>query len=201
MTAANVTSAQDAAADRPLSAGSAVAPTWSQTLDAIRRDLVSYCAESPGVGLWTAFFSNLYRHPSLAGVLYYRIGRWFWCRHTHLLARVMLAPYWLLYPVVRSYGGLELSPRASIGPGLCVLHFGPTIIHPDVIAGSNLTLLPGAIIGKARTGVPRLGDSVTVGSGAVIVGGIVIGNNVSIGARAVVARDLPDFMVIPALGR
>jgi serine O-acetyltransferase len=72
------------------------------------------------------------------------------------------------------------------------MHFGPTIVHADVVAGKNLTLMHGVTIGAAKTGIPRLGDDVAIGIGAAVIGGIVVGNNVQIGAGAVVTKDLPD---------
>lgn len=47
-------------------------------------------------------------------------------------------------------------------------------------------------IGVERTGVPVIGDNVTIGAGAIILGGVRIGNNVNIGAGAIVVDDVPD---------
>lgn len=43
--------------------------------------------------------------------------------------------------------------------------------------------------------MPTIGDNVSIGAGAVLLGGIKIGNNVSIGANAGVLKDLPENVV------
>lgn len=66
------------------------------------------------------------------------------------------------------------------------------IIHPAVIIGANCTIHQNVTIGVSRGRVPILGDNVWIGAGAVIIGGITIGNNVNIGANATVFKDIPD---------
>jgi len=158
----------------------------------IRRDLERYSEQAGCESLLLLAIKNLHRHPSLAGVLFYRVGRWLWTGRRNPILFLMLVCYYLVYPLVRMYSGVELSPRADVGPGLCIMHFGPTVIHPDVSAGENLTVLHGVTIGASRTGVPRIGSGVSIGVGATILGGIVVGNSVRIGAGAVVTQDLPD---------
>jgi serine O-acetyltransferase len=97
-----------------------------------------------------------------------------------------------LYPLVRIYSGLEIAPSVDVGPGLWIGHFGPTIIHPETKAGSNLTILHGTTIGFGTNGVPSFGDDVSIGAGATIIGGIRIGSHVIIGAGSVVTKDIPD---------
>lgn len=164
-------------------------PTLS-LLETIRIDICRY--ECGAMGAWRTLLKNLYTHPSLLSVVYYRIGKRLWVSRRSFFVPVLLLFYRMLYPVIRMYGGVELSIHADIGPGLCILHFGPTVIHPDVVAGANLTLLHRVTIGASKSGVPQLGDNVSVGIGATIIGGVKIGDNVNIGAGAVVTRDLPS---------
>lgn len=70
------------------------------------------------------------------------------------------------------------------------------VIHPQT-AGENLSVGHGATIGKndRESGVPRypiLGDNVSIYTNAIVFGSITVGNNVVIGAGAVVNRDIPD---------
>ena len=104
--------------------------------------------------------------------------------------------YCILYPLVRWYSGVELRARTQTGPGLCILHFGPTVIHPDTIIGENITILPGVTIGEAKGGTPRLGDNICIGSGAIIIGPVTIADHASVGAGAVVTRDVPDHCTV-----
>lgn len=163
-----------------------------QTIKAIQCDISRYATKGEYRNAAAVVLESLYSHPSFAGIIYYRIGRWLWLSRKNVLFGALLVCHRILYPLVRMYSGLELSPRAQIGPGLRILHFGPTVIHPAVIAGENLTLLRGVTIGAVWGKVPRLGDNVYIGTGASVIGGIVVGSNVKIGAGAVVTSDLPD---------
>lgn len=83
---------------------------------------------------------------------------------------------------------------ATIGPGMRIQHTGTIVIHPDTIIGSNLTLVTEIVIGQKFPNIsPKtvIGDNVYLGSGVKIIGSLNIGNNVIIGANAVVLKDLP----------
>ncbi|WP_281792619.1 hypothetical protein [Paraprevotella clara] len=56
----------------------------------------------------------------------------------------------------------------------------------------NCLIFQGVIIGVGTSGIPRIGNNIILSSGAKIIGGITIGNNVTIGANAVVTKDVPD---------
>jgi serine O-acetyltransferase len=100
-----------------------------------------------------------YVYSSFIGIVWYRMGHALWTRRRNSAYFALLIFNRLLYPLVRPYSELELSPRKQIGPGLYVAHFGPTtVIHPDTIAGSNLTL-HGVTIGEHTNGVPRIGNN------------------------------------------
>lgn len=70
------------------------------------------------------------------------------------------------------------------------------VIHKDTVLGEGNVILQHVTIGGApkegEKGAPRLGDHILVGAGACILGPIKIGNNVKIGANAVVLKDIPD---------
>ena len=68
---------------------------------------------------------------------------------------------------------------------------GSFISHSAVI-GENCTIMQNVIIGSSKKAAPTIGDNCIIGAGAIIIGGIKIGNNVRIGAGCVVAKDIPD---------
>ncbi len=160
----------------------------------IRSDIRRYTNRNSNLAV-TAI-KAAYAHPAIIGVIWYRIGRALWLKRKNPLFFVLLVINRILYPIVRIHSGLELSPRTQIGPGLFVAHFGPTVIHPNTIAGRNLTIEQGVTIGIGPTGVPRIGDDVSIGAGAKVINGITIGDHASVGAGAVVVKDVPAHCVV-----
>ena len=96
--------------------------------------------------------------------------------------------------------GIDLPAEAQIGPGLRIGHFGGIVVSKDVVIGRNLDLSHGVTIGVSgegsQRGTPRIGDNVYVAPGAKLFGPIVIGNNVKIGANAVVYQTVSDDCIV-----
>ena len=140
---------------------------------------VLHCARSPGVHT----------------VVVYRLGQWL--GRQSALVRIFVEPIFLLLQLsVRICWGIELPRAARIGPGLYIGHFGGITISRDAVIGSNCNISQQVTVGVAGTGakrgVPIIGDNVYIGPGARIFGKIRVGNNVQIGANAVVYTDIPD---------
>jgi serine O-acetyltransferase len=103
--------------------------------------------------------------------------------------------------------GLECTARCKIGPGLLLPHTNGTVIGASLI-GENSTIFQGVTLGATTIDLsfdiekrPVLGNHVTIGTGAVVLGGVKIGNRATIGANAVVLDSIPDGAVavgIPA---
>ena len=93
-----------------------------------------------------------------------------------------------------------IPPEVNAGPGLYIGHLGRIIIHPDAVLGCNVNLSTGITIGQAnrgkKKGTPVIGDDVWIGTNAVIVGNIRIGNDVMIAPGAYVNFDVPDHSVV-----
>ncbi|MBT1180846.1 serine acetyltransferase [Bifidobacterium sp. CP2] len=96
--------------------------------------------------------------------------------------------------------GFQIGYGARIGTGLFIGHRGTVIVNGEARLGSNVNLSPGVVIGQEnrgrRKGVPQLGNRVWVGSNAVIVGGIHIGNDVLVAPNAYVNFDVPDHSIV-----
>jgi serine O-acetyltransferase len=100
--------------------------------------------------------------------------------------------------------GISLPPESEVGAGLFIGHFGGIVINPRTTLGRNCNVNHGVTIGsggrkmqegESVEGVPSFGDRVYIGPGACVFGRISIGNDVAIGANAVVTRDLPERAV------
>lgn len=80
----------------------------------------------------------------------------------------------------------------DIGPGLFIQHGYCTIISPRQV-GKNIWVNQGVTIGYTNaTETPVIGDNVTIGAGAKVLGDVSVGDNVTVGANAVEIRDVPD---------
>jgi serine O-acetyltransferase len=99
--------------------------------------------------------------------------------------------------------GIEISPKCRIGPGLYIPHSVGTVVGAAEV-GRNAMIFQGVTLGAASLDIhydpalrPVLGDGVTIGAGAKVLGGLTIGDGATVGANAVVTRDvLPDTVVV-----
>jgi serine O-acetyltransferase len=117
-------------------------------------------------------------------------------RVAHALHRggVPLLPR-LIAAVSRSVTGIEIHPAAVIGCGLFIDHGMGVVIGETARIGDNVTLYQGVTLGGTgfATGKrhPTVEDNVTIGSGAKLLGPIVVGHGSKIGANSVVIHDVP----------
>lgn len=94
--------------------------------------------------------------------------------------------------------GAEIRPGARIGPRMVIVHTTGVVIGNDVVAGSDLLLLGANTLGQSPEtarrpeGSPRLGYAVILATHSSIVGPVVIGDRVLVGAYACVMDDMPD---------
>jgi serine O-acetyltransferase len=89
---------------------------------------------------------------------------------------------------------IDILPRADIGGGCIIAHGIGLVIGGRTVIGEDCTLLHGVTLGEVRfdeLDCPRVGDRVTLGTGAIVLGGITVGDDAVIGAGAVVLADVP----------
>ena len=119
--------------------------------------------------------------------------------HALLEAGVPLAPRTIAY-VTRSITGVEIHPAAKIGGEFFIDHGSGVVIGETAEIGERVTLYQGVTLGG--TGFqrgkrhPTLGDSVTVGSGAKLLGPIAVGDGAKVGANTVVVEDVPPLSTV-----
>ena len=102
--------------------------------------------------------------------------------------------------------GIDIHPGATIGQGLFIDHGFGVVIGETAVIGNGVTLYQGVTLGGTGkdTGKrhPTLGDYVTVGAGAKVLGPITIGDHVKVGAGSIVLKDVPkDCTVVGNPGR
>jgi serine O-acetyltransferase len=114
--------------------------------------------------------------------------------HALMEAGVPLLPRIIAY-VTRAITGIEIHPAAQIGKEFFIDHGSGVVIGETASIGNCVTLYQGVTLGG--TGFqrgkrhPTLGDNVTVGSGAKLLGPIAVGDGAKIGANTVVVEDVP----------
>lgn len=139
--------------------------------------------------------------PGLIAGTYYRLGHWLWSYRGRFAPLMRLArPFYLIGKrLIEIYSGASISPRAVIGQGLYINHFG-SIFVGAVVIGENCNLSQEVTIGVAgrggERGMPTIGSRVYIAAGAKIFGQVTIGDDVAIGANAVVTKSIPDCAVV-----
>ncbi len=153
----------------------------SENQDIICKDLSKYSMETPykNTGIKAFNYCLLFNRP-FRNIFYYRT-------QTSILLRNISKFFLKPLPTIEIMG--------KIGEGFRISH-NYAVIHPEK-AGNDLYVGHGATIGKGRSTkngrvYPILGDHVEIYANAVVFGGITVGNNVKIGAGAVVNIDVPD---------
>lgn len=110
-----------------------------------------------------------------------------------ILYRVLLRFYSNKY-------GFQINPSTKIGKGLYIGHRGTIIVNSLSQIGEYCNLSPGVTIGQTNRGIkkgaPILGNKVWVGTNAVIVGGIRIGDNVLVAPNSYINHDVPSNSIV-----
>ena len=96
--------------------------------------------------------------------------------------------------------GFQISEKTKIGPGFYIGHFGTIVINQNSETGKNCNITHNVTIGRTNRGKlkgsPVIGDEVWIGTGSVIVGKIIIGNNVLIAPNSFVNFDVPNNSIV-----
>ena len=130
----------------------------------------------------------------LHAIIIYRGAHWLWQHNWHLTARI-------ISQTARFLTGIEIHPGAKIGAGFMIDHGMGVVIGETSEIGDNVTLYHDVTLGgrklydengnKLEKRHPTVGNNVTIGSGAQILGPITLGDNVKIGSNAIVIKDIP----------
>lgn len=145
-------------------------------------------------------------NPAVWCLFWYRLGRWIYRPRK-------LPILWLPAKIIHLFGAtfieaflqMRLNVQAQIGSGMLIAHCGGITLHPDVVIGENCDLAHHVTLGTrgvGSRGVPRLGNNVYVGTNAVLIGPIVVGDGARIAANSLVTRDVPPgatVMGVPAV--
>jgi len=130
----------------------------------------------------------LFCYPGLHAVWFYRPAHWLWERGLYFPAR-------LLSHAARFLTGVEIHPGAKIGRRFFIDHGMGVVIGETAEIGDDVLLYQGVVLGgtslEHKKRHPTLGNGVVVGTGAIILGAIRIGDRSRIGAGSVVLQEVP----------
>lgn len=169
---------------------------WSVVGILFRKEVKAIFERDPAAA---NYLEVLLTYSGLYALIFYRVSHWL------LKARVPFFPR-LTSQIGRFFTGIEIHPGATIGNGLFIDHGMGVVIGETAIIGDNVTLYQGVTLGgtgkEKGKRHPTLGSNIVVGAGAKVLGNITIGDDVNIGANAVVVRDVPsDSTVVGVPGR
>ncbi len=157
----------------------------------IRADLKTHGGDWGAQGFWA--------------LLVYRFGRWRYGIRFVPLRKTMSCLYRIAFKLVQIIAGIEIPCEVVIGRNFVIDHYGGIVVSGYTRFGDDCRIRNGVCIGLSRVGdpcAPHIGNNVDIGSGAKLLGRITIGNNVLIGANAVVTCDVPDDSIavgVPAV--
>jgi serine O-acetyltransferase len=159
----------------------------------IRQDYIAHGRNLGSQGFWV--------------MIVYRFGRWRYGVRPALLRKFFSLIYKIWFKVIQIVAGVELPCEVEIGRNFIIDHFGGIIISGYAKFGDNCRIRNGVVVGLQNVDnpvAPVIGNNVDIGTGAKILGAISIGNDVVIGANAVVIRDVPDNHIavgVPAINK
>ncbi len=139
-------------------------------------------------------------YPGVKAVFFHQIAHFFCVAKFDLFARI-------ISQFSRFLTGIEIHPKAKIGKNLFIDHGMGVVIGETSEIGNNVTIYHSVTLGGISPSInsdeqrdikrhPTLLDNVVVGSGAQVLGPIVVGKNAKVGANAVVTKDVPENAVM-----
>ena len=144
--------------------------------------------------------SILLTYPGVKALFFHRIANFFSKAKFDLIAR-------LISQLSRFFTGIEIHPKAEIGKNFFIDHGMGVVIGETSEIGDNVTIYHATTLGGISPSIkseeqidvkrhPTLKNNVVVGSGAQVLGPIIVGENAKIGANAVVTKDVPTNAIM-----
>ena len=107
--------------------------------------------------------------------------------------------YHVLLRITSYITHIQIPPGTEIGEGLYIGHFGSIIVNPGARIERNFCISAGTLVGNAqgkKRGVPTIGNNVFMGRNSIIIGNVVIGDDVLIAPGAFVNFDVPSNSIV-----
>lgn len=136
----------------------------------------------------------IFLYPGFHALVFYRLSRKFYDLNLFFISI-------LISQLGRFITGIEINPGAIIGKHLFIDHGNGVVIGETTIIGDDCVIYQGVTLGatgneKSFKRHPTLKNNVMCGAGSKILGPITIGNNVKIGANAIVLKNVEDNVTV-----
>ncbi|MDR2191388.1 MAG: serine O-acetyltransferase [Endomicrobium sp.] len=151
----------------------------------LKEDVKNIFHEDPAARSWLEI---LFCYPGLHAVIIHRFAHKLWLHKFYFIAR-------FISHIGRFFTGIEIHPGAKIGRRLFIDHGMGVVIGETAEIGDDVLIYKGVLLGgtslKKEKRHPTIGDNVVIGSNAIILGALIVGDNARIGAASVVTHDVP----------
>ncbi|MFQ6001381.1 MAG: serine O-acetyltransferase [Anaerolineae bacterium] len=158
---------------------------WQEMLALLREDIETVFARDPAA---KSTLEVLFCYPGLHAIWMHRVAHFFWKRNLLFLGR-------LLSHINRFLTGIEIHPGAKIGRRLFIDHGMGIVIGETAEIGDDVLMYKGVVLGgtslRKTKRHPTIGDCVVLGSDAIVLGAVTIGDHAKIGSGSVVAKTVP----------
>ena len=152
---------------------------------ALREDIKNVFAKDPAA---KNTLEVILCYPGLHAIWLHRIAHWFYKNKMYTIARI-------ISHINRFITGIEIHPGAQIGRRFFIDHGMGVVIGETAEIGDDVLMYQGVVLGgkslEKKKRHPTLGNNVTIGAGAIVLGALNIGDNAKIGAGTVVVKDIP----------
>ncbi len=151
----------------------------------IKEDIQTVFAKDPAA---RTFWEVIFTYPGLHAIWAHRVSHFFWAHRLYFLAR-------FTSHLARFFTGVEIHPGAKIGRRLFIDHGMGVVIGETAEVGDDVLMYMGTVLGGTSLDKvkrhPTIEDGVVIGSGAIVLGPVVVGKGAKIGAGSVVVRSVP----------
>lgn len=156
----------------------------------LREDIKTVFAEDPA---GRNILEVVFLYPGLHALWCHRLAHWFWEHRLRFFARYL--SHW-----ARFLTGIEIHPGAKIGRRFFIDHGMGVVIGETAEIGNDVLIYQGVVLGgttlQKKKRHPTIGNNVVIGSAAILLGPITVGDGARIGANSVVVGSVPPGAVV-----
>ena len=156
----------------------------------LREDIRTVFAEDPAA---RNILEVVFLYPGLHALWFHRLAHWLWEHRLRFFARS-------LSHFARFLTGIEIHPGAKIGRRFFIDHGMGVVIGETAEIGNDVLIYQGVVLGgttlQKKKRHPTIGNNVVIGSAAILLGPITVGDGARIGANSVVVGSVPPGAIV-----